>query len=425
MPTVVLFFSLAVLLSVVLALIVLLPWFRQTKLTQDDKLLALNIEVFKERLAELETDYQQATIDLPTYASQKLALERQLLEIDEQQTVATFRPNWKSRLIFLVWIPMLTMMAYMMIGDRTPVYKLWQAQDSVGQVADDLLTGKIETPPEWATKDSAGLISAMQTNVYQHASDPKRWMRLSQVFIALKAPEPALEALSRAYRLNPDDQQVALSYAQTSFFSQQGNLDVTSREVLNHILTQNPDHQGAQMLMAMGEMRAGNYAQSRHWIEVLKAEIGAKSGDHSKALQSLADLEKTITEREAQGEKAVTITVKVTTEMLGQIKKGDTLFVSIRPLTNGSDGGMPIVAKKLSADSLNKEGSQIRLSDNDSVMPTQKLSTAIQSGQPLAVTVRVSRSGDAIPKSGDITSNPVPLDAKMAKAEVLIDKIVP
>ena len=179
------------------------------------------------------------------------------------------------------------------------------------------------------------------------------------------------------------------------------------------------------MLMAMGEMRAGNYAQSRHWIEVLKAEIGAKSGDHSKALQSLADLEKTITEREAQGEKAVTITVKVTTEMLGQIKKGDTLFVSIRPLTNGSDGGMPIVAKKLSADSLNKEGSQIRLSDNDSVMPTQKLSTAIQSGQPLAVTVRVSRSGDAIPKSGDITSNPVPLDAKMAKAEVLIDKIVP
>ena len=58
MPTVVLFFSLAVLLSVVLALIVLLPWFRQTKLTQDDKLLALNIEVFKERLAELETDYK-------------------------------------------------------------------------------------------------------------------------------------------------------------------------------------------------------------------------------------------------------------------------------------------------------------------------------------------------------------------------------
>lgn len=420
MPTVVLFFSLAVLLSVVLALIVLLPWLKQTKLNQDDKLLTLNVEVFKARLAELESDFEQATIDKPTYDTQKLALERQLLEISDTQTTTNFRANWKSRLILLVWIPMLTVMAYMMIGDRTPVYKLWQAQDKVGQVADDLLTGKIETPPESATQDGVALLSALQTNVYQHADDPQRWYRLAQVFTMIKAQDQSLEALSRAYRLNPDDQQVAITYAQTSFFGQNGTLDDQTREVLKHILTQTPDHQGAQMLMAMGEMRAGNYDQARQWIGILKTEISAKSGDHSKALQSLADLEKTIAEREAQGEQAVTITVKATPEMLGQIKKGDTLFISVRKL----EGGMPIVAKKLSADSLNKNGTQFSLSDNDSVMPTLKLSSAIQSGQSLAVTARVSHSGDAMPKAGDITSNPIPLDGKTAQAEVLIDKMV-
>lgn len=420
MPTVVLFFSLAVLLSVVLALIVLLPWLKQTKLNQDDKLLTLNVDVFKARLAELESDFEQATIDKPTYDTQKLALERQLLEISDTQTTTNFRANWKSRLILLVWIPMLTVMAYMMIGDRTPVYKLWQAQDKVGQVADDLLTGKIETPPESATQDGVALLSALQTNVYQHADDPQRWYRLAQVFTMIKAQDQSLEALSRAYRLNPDDQQVAITYAQTSFFGQNGTLDDQTREVLRHILTQTPDHQGAQMLMAMGEMRAGNYDQARQWIGILKTEISAKSGDHSKALQSLADLEKTIAEREAQGEQAVTITVKATPEMLGQIKKGDTLFISVRKL----EGGMPIVAKKLSADSLSKEGSQFSLSDNDSVMPTLKLSSAIQLGQSLAVTARVSHSGDAMPKAGDITSNPVPLDGKTAQAEVLIDKMV-
>lgn len=420
MPTVVLFFSLAVLLSVLLALIVLLPWLKQTKLNQDNKLLTLNVDVFKARLAELESDFEQATIDKPTYDTQKLALERQLLDISETQTTATFRPNWKSRLILLVWIPMLTVMAYMIISDRTPVYKLWQAQDSIGQVADDLLTGKIEAPPESATKDGVGLLSALQTNVYRHADDPQRWFRLAQVFTVLKAPDQSLEALSRAYRLNPDDPQVAITYAQTSFFGQNGTLDDTTREVLKHILTQTPDHQGAQMLMAMGEMRAGNYDQARQWIATLKTEISAKSGDHSTALKSLADLEKTIDEREAQGEQAVIITVKATPEMLGQIKKGDTLFISIRKL----EGGMPIVAKKLSADSLSKEGSQFSLSDNDSVMPTLKLSSAIQLGQSLAVTARVSHSGDAMPKAGDITSNPVPLDGKTAQAEVLIDKMV-
>lgn len=433
MPSLFLFISMAMVLSVVLALIVLMPWFKHNHLKSsnggvisfanagDDKLLNLNIEVFKQRLAELDNDFQEQTIDQATYATQKLALERQLLEISDSQETSTFSPNWKSRLIMLVWLPVLMAMAYMMIGDRTPVYKLWQAQDSVGQVADDLLTGKIESPPEWATKDSTGLVSALQTNVYRHADDPIRWFRLAEVFTALQSPESAMEALSRAYRLNPDDAQVAITYAQTSFFGQNGNLDNMARDVLAHLLAQEPHHQGAQMLMAMGEMRAGNYTESRRWVDILKTEISSKSGDHSKALQSLNELEKTIDEREAQGKNAITVKVKATTEMLGQIKKGDTLFVSIRNIA----GGPPVAAKKLSADSLTKDGSTVAISDNDSVMPTQKLSTTIQAGQPLVVTARISRAGDAMPKSGDITSNPVPLDSKTAQTEVLIDKIVP
>lgn len=421
MSTLILFVSLAIGFVITIAVIVLIPWLKKPASTADNQLLTLNIDVFKQRLAELDNDYQEQVIDKSTYDSQKLALERQLLEIGENQDTHTFQPNRKSNLIFLIWIPFLTVMAYLIISDRTAIFKLWQAQDTVGKVADDLLTGKIDAPPEWATQDTQGLMLSLQTNVYQNATDPMRWYRLSEIFLAVQAPEQAIEALSRANRLNPDDEKIALTYAQTSFFAQGGVMDSKIRQVVEHILAKNPKHQGAQMLMAMGEMRDGNYVQARKWVNEIKTEIQSRSGDHSQALNSLAELEKTIDDKEQQSKQTIQISVNITPETLGRVKKGDTLFVSIRPLS----GGMPVAVKKLSADSLTKDGMIIDINDNDSIMPTQKLSEAISKGNPLVAIARISSSGDATAQTGDLTSNPAPLAEKGKQTAVMIDRVNP
>ena len=422
MPTYILFILCAIILALCLAVIIMLPWFRyQAESRNDNQLLALNIDVFKQRLAELENDFNEQQIDQATYDSQKLALERQLLDINQSTSVHSFVPNFKSRLIFIIWIPFLVAMAYYIIADRSETFKLWQSQDHVGKVADDLLTGKISTPPESAAKDAIGLINTMQTNVHHNATDPMRWFRMSEIYMALEAPEQALEALARAYRLNSDDEKIAITYAQTSFFAQGGVLSQNIRQVLQKVLANNPTHQGAQMLMVMGEMKDGNYAEARKWLNIVKQAILAKNGDHSEAVKSLADLEKNINEREAQSKQAITVQVNITPTILGRVKKGDTLFVNIRPIA----GGVPVAAKKISADDLHKEGLSLKISDIDSIMPTALLSQAIVSGQQLGITARVSTSGDAMPQSGDLTSNPVPLDVKANSATVLIDKVVP
>lgn len=422
MPTYILFILCAIALALCLAVVIMLPWFRyQAESRNDNQLLALNIDVFKQRLAELENDFNEQQIDQATYDSQKLALERQLLDISQSTSVHSFVPNFKSRLIFIIWIPFLVAMAYYIIADRSETFKLWQSQDHIGKVADDLLTGKISTPPESAAKDAIGLINTMQTNVHHNATDPMRWFRMSEIYMALEAPEQALEALARAYRLNPDDEKIAITYAQTSFFAQGGVLSQNIRQVLQKVLANNPTHQGAQMLMVMGEMKDGNYAEARKWLNIVKQAILAKNGDHSEAVKSLADLEKNINEREAQSKQAIIVQVNITPTILGRVKKGDTLFVNIRPIA----GGVPVAAKKISADDLHKEGLSLKISDIDSIMPTALLSQAIVSGQQLGITARVSTSGDAMPQSGDLTSNPVPLDVKANSATVLIDKVVP
>lgn len=420
MPTYLIFIISAILLVSFLAVVILVPWIFYQKNRNDNQLLALNIEVFQQRLAELKNDFKDNQIDEKTYQSQKLSLERQLLDIDDKIKQHYFVPSRKSQLIFLLWIPCLVAMAYFMIADRSDTIKFWQAKDKLGQVADDLLTGKNIKPPPSVADDPVSLIQAMQSNVHENATDPMRWYQMSRVYDSIQAPKQAIESLSRAYRLKPDDEQIAIGYAQTSFFAEGGVLTANIRQVLNQLLAKNPNHQGAQMLMAMGEIKEGNYQEARKWVNIIKQAILAQDGDHSEAINSLTQLQKNIDEKESQSQQAISVHVQITTETLGRVKKGDTLFINIRPIS----GGMPVAVKKMTADTLTKEGFDVKISDNDSIMPTSLLSQALALGQPLGIVARISSSGDAMPKTGDLTSGVIPVDKQTKRYSVIIDKML-
>ncbi|WP_182406795.1 c-type cytochrome biogenesis protein CcmI [Psychrobacter sp. GP33] len=421
--TIGLFIALSATIALVLALIVIMPWLRASRLQQnpvDNQLLDINVAVFRERLAELKTDNENGTIDDSHYQNQKLELERQLLDA-QRQVAPMITPNVKSRFIVAIWVPILAAMAYLMIGNRTPVFELWQAEDKVGQVADDLLTGKIDQPPAWAIEDSRQLITAMQTNVHRHADDPDRWMRLSELFLSLEATDYAIEALSRAYRLSPDNDEIATTYAQISFFANEGQLDANSRRVLQGVLEKNPEHEGAQMLMAMGEARGSNFEQAQGWIKRLRDSISAKPGDHSKALASLDELSANVRAQEAQAAQGIDVTVTVDASLLPLVKGDDVLFVAIRDVK----GGPPFAAKRLPISVIKQGQATISLSDLDAMMPERNLKSARADKTQLAVVARISHSGNAIAESGDLSGNPVVISAEQNQVKVNINQQVP
>ena len=421
--TVGLFIALSLLIALVLGYITIMPWLRASRATDkpmDNQLLDINIAVFRARLAELKTDKDTGTIDDSHYQSQKLELERQLL--DAQRIVTPMiAPGIKSRLIIMVWVPVLAAMAYLMVGDRTPVFELWAAEDKVGQVADDLLTGKIDQPPAWAIEDGQQLITAMQTNVYRHADDYNRWMRLSELFLSLEATDSALEALSRAYRLSPDNVEIATTYAQISFFANKGQLDANSRRVLEGVLATNPEHEGAQMLMAMGEARSSNFAQAQGWITRLRSSISAKPGDHTQALASLDELSANVSAQQQQASEGIDITITINISLLPLVKADDVLFVAIRDVK----GGPPFAAKRLPISVIKQGEVNVSLSDLDAMMPTRTLKSARADKVQLAVIARISHSGNAVAESGDLSGNPVVISAEKNQVNVDINQQIP
>ncbi len=421
--TIGLFIALSLFMALILAVIAITPWLRAARIKSnpvDNQLLDINVAVFRERLAELKIDKDNGTIDDTHYQNQKLELERQLLDAQREVTPMV-APGIKSRLIVMVWVPVLAAMAYLLIGNRTPVFELWTSEDKVGQVADDLLTGKIDQPPAWAIEDGRQLISAMQTNVYRHADDPDRWMRLSELFLSLEATPSAIEALSRAYRLSPENEEIATSYAQISFFANEGRLDANIRRVLQDVLVDNPQHEGAQMLMAMGEARSSNFDEAQGWISRLRNSIAAKPGDHSRALASLDELSANINAQKAQAAQGIDVTVVVNSSLLPLVKGDDVLFVAIRDV----NGGPPFAAKRLPISVIKQGEANISLSDLDAMMPERTLTSAREQKTQLAVIARISHSGNAVAESGDLSGNPVVISSDQNQVNVEINQQVP
>lgn len=413
-----LFISLCAAASFFLAYVVIFPWVKGSP-ASDNRLMALNVETFYGRLEELEGDKAAGVIDDEFYEAQVTDLKRQLLAA-EQATPSVPPSSVKSRLIVLAWIPILAGMVYLLAQDRTPVFTLWSGQDAVGQVADDLLTGKIDMPPEWATKDSAALISAMQVNVHRHAYDPNRWMRLSELFLTLEAPTQALEALARAYRLDSENDEIASTYAQVRFFANDGKLDDITRGVVADMLTKNPNHEGALMLMAMGETRAGNFDAAKAWVTRLRSNIAAKSGDRTEALASLDEMMATIDAQAKSAAEGVTVTVTVAPQMLTQVGGSDSLFVAI----TDAAGGPPYAVQRLTASELGDGQVVLTLGDLNAMLPERTLSAARAAEANLIVTARISKSGNAISEAGDLSASPAVLTKTTQSVALEIDHVV-
>ncbi|MBO1530530.1 c-type cytochrome biogenesis protein CcmI [Psychrobacter sp. F1192] len=416
-----LFVALSLLLSILLAVIVITPWLRRRNSVEiDNQLLDINVDVYQARIRELNADKAAATISDSYYQAQKTELERQLLAA-KQVTTAMQPPSLVSRLMLMLWIPVLAGSAYMIISDRSNVFTLWQEQQIVGQVADDLLTGKIDEPPEWAMKEGLALFSAMQTNVHHNAHDPQRWLKLAEMFLSFGATESGLEALSRAYRLSPDDEDIAMMYAQTSFFALGGSLDDNIRRTLQGVLDSSPNKEEAQMMMAMGEARAGNYEQAQAWIGKMRRSFEQRAGDYSHEISGLDSLATDIANQQAQADDSVDVTVTITPSLLPLIVAEDVLFVAIRAAT----GGAPYAAKRVPISDLEQDRITVSLSNADMMMPDRTLQSAQALGEQLVVTARISRSGSANTQSGDLTTNPIVLETEQHSIRMQINQQVP
>ncbi|RKZ66296.1 MAG: c-type cytochrome biogenesis protein CcmI [Candidatus Parabeggiatoa sp. nov. 3] len=203
--------------------------------------------------------------------------------------------------------------------------------------------------------------------------------------------------------------------------------------LLESALRIDPNHQKALWFSSMAAMEKGDYRVAIKYLGRLSAQMPPEAVEFKTILErqiamakqrlqggraDIASPHATTSETKTEsGDTMAKIEVHVSLApaLQEKVKPGDTLFIYATPM----DSRMPLAVVKKLASELPTSAT---LDDSLAMMQTSKLSQF----QEVTVWGRISRSGDAIPRSGDLQGKISPVVVNNAgSVEITIDRIVP
>ncbi|CAC9456728.1 hypothetical protein [uncultured Gammaproteobacteria bacterium] len=358
-----------------------LMWFLYRPLkTNAFNLEKSNIALGRQKQVELKQDLQASLIDEQAFEqandeiAQTLAMEMEHttdITVDTQKNVP-------------LWLPVLIVV--FLIGASWGIYQSLTSQS--------IVSAKLEIAPTLTQS-----ISKIKQHVAEQPNDAEAWRALGLALFEFNDTKGSLEAYQRSYELKPKDVAMLVEYASTLATAQDnqftGRVSTLVREALE-IDENAPDALYLAGRVAVNAQQLG--LAQKLWQKALSL---LPEGQPDKAiLQKMLDQlskvqggKKPISSQEEPASK-LQVTIKVTlSERLRQAEFSHHYLMIYVKAARGRP--MPIAIQKIK---LKDFTGAVTLTDDNSVMPSKKLS---QSSQVLAV-ARLSKSGSAMRQVGDI-----------------------
>ncbi|MDD2761527.1 MAG: c-type cytochrome biogenesis protein CcmI [Methylomonas sp.] len=393
-------FWLIVAALIVLALaIVILPLFKNSTLDTDSH-QRRNIAIARQRLAELKQQLQDGALSQAEFDEQYLELQLMLqddLQEYPETAAAPRRGRWIA-IMLLTLIPGISLLVYQLLGDPNALAKAeMQANQSkaVANIAD--MVGKLEQRLKATPDDAEG------------------WLMLGRSYGYMQQYQKAAEAYAQLYRLQPDDIEAMLQYANNLAMARNGRMAGEPAQLIAKVLQRDTNNANALWLAGMARVEEGAYAEAKaHWQKLLTL-LPADSGSRPQVQQMLAALEQEM----AKGEVAPSVEINVNVDLAAEVKAKSPAEASVFVYAQAIDGSkMPLaIVRKRLADL----PGQVTLSDAQAMQPGIKLADQTR----LKIVARVSQSGEAMPRAGDWLGS-IELEAPFDKqtANLLINQEV-
>jgi len=293
----------------------------------------------------------------------------------------------------------------------------------------------------------------------QKPDDVQGWTLLGRAYQATDRASESLDAWRHAHALAPDDPAIGVEYAQAlALAAPDHRIDGEAREVLEAIAKKDATNQRALWLLGIADYQARKYESAiARWNTLLplldaKSDVAAsvrrqiaeaaalrdgKSAGEAQAIAAKAEPARTdeganpataATPPAAAGAGTpdvgmptagtprLAVSVSLDPRLAASADPDATLFVFARAAKGPP---MPLAIRRLKASQL---PITITLDDSMGMLPTMKLSMFPQ----VVVGARISRSGNALPQSGDLQALSAPVDVHRKDPVALtIDQQVP
>jgi len=437
---------------IVTALLFIIPTLLRNRDTQLESIEhdAVNITVYRDQIAELDKDLENDILTQEQYNKSKQELQQRMLQDVSEREKMVIKKNKKIHNIAIstfiaLALPLAAVFLYMVIGDTRGL--LPQAQLAN---ATQMNRGSSSDSP--ASHDNfSSVLENLIARLEKNPEDIEGWVMLGRTYAIMERYAEASNTYAKLVELVPDNPQILSDYADVLAMKNQGNLKGKPAELIYEALRIDPMYPKALALAGTVEFEQEKFEQAAaHWeklLEVIPADsqlaksvktsiaeakllasggkgIAAEPEQQAKATISQQATD-TQPEKVTSGSVAATEPVPVLLSVSGQVtisqelaskaSPNDTLFIYARAKAGPK---MPLAILRLKASDL---PATFTLTDDMAMTPTMKMSSFPE----VVIEARVSKSGQAVPASGDLQgfSDPVRIGNNMIA--VVINKQIP
>jgi cytochrome c-type biogenesis protein CcmH len=383
------------------------------------------LSIFRQQFAELGQDRANGVLTDELYEQARRELERRLLEetgaTETTPTMARRQVNSRPvALALAIIVPTVSGLLYWELGNPL----------AMTQLDEPALSGQGTSEGAHQSPDGLeAMVERLQQKMEQNPNDGVGWGMLARSYMAMGRHADAVPIYEKAVKLIPDDAQLLVDYADALGVIHGRKLEGKPEVLIQQALKIDPRNVKGLMLAGTVAFNRKNFARAAKDWEQARANLPADTDPEmtqqlmaaiAEAQSQLGGGQETVpasaelaaSAQQTRQSRAISGTVTVAPSLAGKGSSTDTLFVFAREV---SGPPMPVAIVRATKKDL---PFTFRLDDSTSPMPSRKLSGA----GTVVIVARLSKSGQAMPQSGDLEGTSQPVNSGLDGITVVIDR---
>ena len=360
-----------------------------------------NAKVYRDQILDLDHEHNSGHISDEEWQQSRDELSLRLLEdtsaVDDP-AAKTEKPAIWTAVVLAVALPLGSMGMYMWVGQPEALNPL-----------------ALKTPDQVDPKDLTKMAQTLAEKLQDKPDNLQGWVMLGRTYRTLENFDAALRAYDSALKLTDDDD-LKLERIEVIAMQRQGQFEGEPWNVIREVLQRDPQHFGALLTAGSASYAEGKFADALKYWEQARKPLDANNPDLEGLESAIATVRERLGMPPAKAAPAVTSGLNVTGQvnlsasLKSKASPNDVVFIYATP-ANGDR--MPLAIFKTTVSQL---PFNFTLDDSTAMAPDRKLSAAGE----VMVKVRVTKSGNAMPQSGDLSGSlgPVKVGAKGLKLEI-------
>ena len=390
------FWLAAGLLLLVALSFVLVPLLRARREQPEQDRTALNVALYQERLAELNTQQRAGVLTPAQLESGQAEAARELLtDTDGSQTTSVVRLGRAVPLAAALLVPVVGLVLYLHYG----------ASDQVE------LSREFAVPPTSVAQMTARLEQAVQ----MQPEAVEGLYILGRTYMAQNRPAQAAALFERAASLTGRQPEVLGQWAQALYFAAGKQWSEPIQALTDEALLGDPKEPTSLGLLGIAAFESQRFEQAIGYWERLLATLPdadpartALQAGIARARSQLASADTPPASRPTPARAGLKVRVTLAPALVAKVQPGDSVFVFARAV---SGPPMPLAVKRLTVADL---PAQVELADSDAMMPQLKLSNFAE----VKLIARISRAGQ--PTQGEWLARGAPIASDSAAVQQLL-----